>query len=123
MGTSKFISGTFDCHEVYNINHVTGIAKFVRFVCICKDCHNFIHDGRLSAMVDKTEDGKRDTAELEYFRIIDRGEAILKKHKLKRQTTNRSKIAPWESWKLIYQGKEYKPIYKNMKEWREHFDV
>jgi len=119
-GTSKFISGTFDCHEVYRIWYKPGIAKFVKFVCICKDCHNFIHDGRLSAMVDKTEDGKRDTAELEYFRIIDRGEAILKKHNLKKKPYDED-CAEWSKWRMIYEGKEYKPIYKNMKEWREHF--
>ena len=30
-------------------------------------------------------------------------------------------IAPWESWRLIFEGKEYQPIHKNIKEWKDNY--
>jgi hypothetical protein len=115
-GTSKFISGAFDCHEIYKINYTAGTSTFIRCVVICKDCHNFIHSGRLKSLLDE---GK--ITEFEYWRIIKRGNAILKKHNIRKAMPSNN-CAEWKDWKLIYQGKEYKPIYKNMKEWREHFN-
>ena len=116
-GSSRFISkGGFECHEVYNIQYSAGISTFIRYVVICKDCHNFIHEGRLSSLVEANKITRH-----EYWRIIKRGNAILKKHGLYKKRPSRIHTE-WSSWKLIYQGKEYKPIYKNMKEWRAAYE-
>lgn len=126
-GTSKFISGAFDCHEVYRFNCRAGIARFVKFVVICKDCHDFIHDGRLQAIIDKMVKDRETSykvwqSQVNRWRIIDRGNKILEKHKLKRKNLCLVSNVGWSSWKLIYQGKEYKPIYKSMKEWRAAYE-
>ena len=52
--------------------------------------------------------------------IIKRGREILKKHKI-RKVKYRGQVAEWSQWRLIFEGKEYQPIYKNMKEWKEKY--
>ena len=115
-GASKFIKGHFDCHEIYEINYEAGYLKFIKFVAICKDCHNFIHIGRLKALRKKKE-----VSHQEYTRILERGKAILKNNKLKKKI-HKGSCAKWDKWRLIYEGKEYKPEYKSYEEWNNHFN-
>lgn len=116
-GTSKLISGTLECHEEYNINYEAGISKFIKIVAICKKCHEFIHCGRLKALMQQQA-----VSRSYYLMILKRGRAILKKHKI-RKMGYKGTIAPWENWKLIFEGKEYKPLHKNMKEWKLFYNT
>lgn len=114
-GASKITSGTLECHEEYDINYEAGTSKLVRIVAICKKCHEFIHCGRLKALTKSRKISRR-----YYLMILKRGREILKKHKI-RKIKYRGPVAPWGEWKLIFEGKEYQPIHKNMKEWKDAY--
>jgi hypothetical protein len=114
-GTSKFTTGTLDCHEEYEIDYAKGTSRLKRYVAICKSCHDFIHCGRMKNMM-KTGQLSRSY----YIKILLRGRAILKKHKL-RKTKYHGEVAEWGNWRLIFNGQKHKPIFKNMKEWRDNY--
>lgn len=111
-GESKFTTGPLECHEEYIIHYEVGISKFKRYVAICKQCHEFIHCGRLKALA---RSGK--ITRHYYGKIMKRGRNILKKEKLKK-IKYEGKMAEWNDWKLIFEGQEYKPIYKTHGEWK-----
>lgn len=39
--------GRLDAHELYEYDYAKGTAKFIRTVALSKECHNFIHSGRM----------------------------------------------------------------------------
>jgi hypothetical protein len=114
-GTSKIISGTLECHEEYQINYEAGISKLVRIVAICKKCHEYIHCGRLKALVKSQKISRR-----YYLMIIKRGREILKKHKIKK-VKYRGVISEWSKWKMIFEGREYQPIHKTYEDWKKYY--
>lgn len=50
-------AGKCQAHELYSINWTQQISRFERCVCLCRDCHNFIHSGRTITMYKKGEKG------------------------------------------------------------------
>lgn len=99
-------------HEVYRINYRKGRMTYVETVALCHSCHNFIHDGRLKALLDKAE-----ITEEKYFAIMEHGEAVLKEAGLKKLRPYSGPMAKWEDWRLVLFGEEYPPIFKNYEEW------
>ena len=98
-------------HELYDINYAKGRMTYVETVPLCHWCHNFIHDGRLRMLY---ETG--DITLAKYESIMKHGAAILRAAKLK-QPEPPKKIAPWESWRLVIDGREYEPKYKSQDNW------
>ena len=49
---SGWIRGQLDCHEVYDIDWKTGRVTLKELVGLCKQCHSYIHFGRLFAQRD-----------------------------------------------------------------------
>lgn len=37
-------------HELYSYDWKDGLAVFERTICCCRDCHNFIHSGRMQSL-------------------------------------------------------------------------
>lgn len=65
-------------HECYEIVWNKASAKYIGTVALCYSCHNFIHCGRLSALV---EEGK--ASEEKLFHVLVRGLKILESNGLK----------------------------------------
>lgn len=110
-------------HELYEVNYQKGTATYIHTVPLCHGCHNYIHDGRLTVLLQtgKIHHGK-------YAAILQHGDNVLKEAGLKKMTRNerelefqglekKGKIAPWHKWRLILDGKEYPTPYKNYEEW------
>lgn len=125
-----------EAHELWDINYDTGVTTIKDIVPLCHYCHNFIHSGRLTAIV-----GKEKTVE-EVKNILEHGFDILAKAKLQcfPGTLELAKIVgadtkgvtaydtkheteiKWEDWKVVFEGKEYKSLFKNFEEWEAHYN-
>lgn len=95
-------------HEVYEIDYLAGIAEYKETVPLCHFCHNYIHDGRLNCLL---ESGRIHQAK--YVAIIQHGDAVLKKHGLKREKYE-GPMADWGDWRLIVEGREYMPSFRSL---------
>lgn len=104
-----------EAHELYDYDYKKGRLTFIELVPLCHCCHNYIHSGRMQALVDK--------GEMEFDKMVfirKRGDKIVKDNKLKRPKPP-TKCAEWSKWRLIFDGKEYAPKFKNYAEWLNHF--
>ena len=102
-----------EVHEVYDIDYSKGTSTYVEAIPLCHSCHNFVHRGRLQALLQKGEITKA-----KYNYIINRGFAMIKEYKLVHPTVP-AMIAPWESWRLIIDGVSYPGLTKV--EWQRKF--
>ena len=99
-------------HEIYSIDYERGRSTYIETVPLCHYCHNFIHDGRLEALLDA---GKIHHSK--YVAIKLHGEEILLKHRLKPKEPHRGVCADWANWRLVIDGVEFPPLYKTFEEW------
>jgi len=111
-------------HELYSINYRLGRMIYIRTTPLCHFCHNYIHDGRLEALLDK---GK--ISHGKFAQIIQHGDDVLKRANLKRPNKRdrdraivdailSGNIAEWKDWRMIVNGEEYPPIYVDHNHWR-----
>ena len=112
-----------EAHEIYEVDYQKGIATFVEAVPLCNLCHMYIHDGRLTHLLEKGL-----IHHYKFVQVIKHGDAVLKRAGLER-TSHRErelavqaleasgKLAKWASWRLSLDGKLYEPIYKSYAEW------
>lgn len=112
-----------EAHEVYEIDYQKGRATFKEVVPLCHYCHNYIHDGRMTHLLEK---GLLHHAK--FVAVIKHGDSVLRKAGLERLTHRErelevqaleaaGKLCRWSQWRLILDGKEYEPIYKSYAEW------
>lgn len=110
-------------HELYLTDYRAGRLTYVETVPLCHYCHNFIHDGRMLALVrqGKMPQGK-------YISVIQHGNRVLADANLQRKThaereadiarkIQMGEMAEWDTWRLILFDKEYPPIYSTHEEW------
>lgn len=108
-----------EAHEIYDIDYKRGRMRLREIVALCHYCHNYVHINRLRALVDsrKAPPGK-------LHRVLAHGQRILSSNRVKpwfnaqkieKQMQN-SKVK-WGDWRLIWDGKEYPPRFKNETEW------
>jgi hypothetical protein len=90
-----------ECHEVYDIDPVKREFKLVGFVCLCKRCHQFIHQGRLRVLL-----AQGTITEKYYHEIIDHGNRLLENNGLKKNDLSAEEIKN-PNWHLLYEGKKY----------------
>lgn len=109
-------------HELYEIDYAKGRAKYLETVPLCHCCHNFIHDGRLLAMLEKGE-----IHHSKYVTIIQHGEEVLCKAGLKRlslverdRLILEGELMEWSKWRLRIGRNLYQPRFKSLEEWKEH---
>jgi hypothetical protein len=116
-----------EAHETYEIDYHKGTAKYLGSNPLCHFCHNFIHDGRLQALLDQ---GKLHHDK--FVKIIQHGEAVLAKAGLSRpshaereaqvqQLITNGKIAEWSSWRLQIGRKKYPGKFPTMEDWIKHY--
>jgi len=121
---AKFVQW-LECHEMYDIDYTTGRVEFVELVALCHSCHNFIHSGRLRALLDKREIGiarfeyimARGSKLLELSGIVDDRESKFEELRIQ------GKLCKWEDWHLIIDGVNYGQRFKSYMEWARHWGV
>ena len=99
-------------HEVYDIDYPAGRMTYVETVALCHSCHNFIHDGRLKAILDKGE-----ITQEKYDAIMAHGRLVLKEAGLAKPPPYVGPMAQWEDWRLVLDGKEYPPVFADYEAW------
>jgi hypothetical protein len=90
-----------ECHEIYDIDSVKREFKLGGFVCLCKKCHQYIHQGRLRMLV-----AEGAITEKYYNEIITRGNKLLSDKGLKKNDFSPEEIKN-PHWYLLYEGKRY----------------
>lgn len=121
-----------EAHECYEIDYGKGRIEMKLIVALCHLCHNSIHSGRLNMLLgagkitqsfyDEVKEHEAHVLsnihglvpELEFLRIT-------LSNRMKAQTT--SDFAEWDSWRLILEGKEYKPLFTSYEHWRDHYSM
>lgn len=99
-------------HEVYTTDYVQGRLVYVETVPLCHACHNYIHSGRLKALLDQ---GK--ISHQRYAAIIQHGDRILERAGLRKPLPYDGRCAEWSRWRLVLNGKHYPPLFKSIEEW------
>lgn len=116
-------------HELYSIDYAKGRAVYLETVPLCHFCHNYIHDGRLQALLDKGQ-----ITHSKYASIIQHGDAVLLRAGLvkPRHSERESRIeleiqegrvAPWGDWRMVINGVEYPPKYATIEEWALNYGI
>lgn len=105
-------------HEVYRTDYVHGRMVYVEAVPLCNFCHNFIHSGRLQALLDKHK-----ITQQRYTSIIQHGERILARAGLCKPRPYEGKVAEWSKWRLVLNRRMYKPRFRSLEDWAKHFNV
>jgi hypothetical protein len=112
-------------HERYELDYARGRATYVETVPLCHFCHNYIHDGRLLALLQRGE-----VHQAKYVAIMQHGDSVLFRAGLRKQTraerdeefrlaATRGEVAAWKDWRLVVDGVEYPPLYKSLEEWQQ----
>lgn len=102
-----------EAHEVYHTDYEKGLLTYLRAAPLCVNCHNYIHDGRLTWLV---ETGQI-TAQ-RFAAVIRHGDRVLREVGLKREPLQvrnlrislllqEGKVAQWEDWKLVVNSVEF----------------
>jgi hypothetical protein len=116
-----------EAHECYEIDYKTGKSTLKMVAALCHSCHNYVHSGRMNMMLEKGEI-TRDF----FIDICNHGDHLTDSIKscpeelvfLQRTLYNLAELktqkiatVKWEDWRLILDGKEYKPIHKTYDDW------
>lgn len=105
---------TLDCHEFYRIYYDKKEMELIEFVALCKQCHAFVHSGRLQGEYDK---GRVD--EEDCWLVFSHGERVLSNggldFKQKEVDTNEYRDE-WKDWCLVLDGK------RHYSKWIDYFD-
>lgn len=114
-------TGRLEAHEMWEFDYENGVGTVIDIVPLCHYCHNFIHSGRLYMVMgeEKTRDEVR--------AILEHGFKILAENNLKafpftvsfarEMSVDTHGVQPYpigcsmkqSGWKMVYNGKEYKP--------------
>lgn len=115
-------------HEWYDIDYMEGTATYIRTVPLCHSCHNYIHDGRMSTLLDL---GKIPHAK--YAKIIMHGDRVLADAGLSKPSMEQREleflhmeragvVADWSDWRLILNGVEYPPKFSSLSEYLAYWE-
>lgn len=85
---------------------------YVETVPLCHLCHNYIHMGRLEALLEKGE-----LTHKKFSDVVIHGQQVLAEAGLKPLTLYTGPIADWGDWSLIIGRKRYPPKFKSQEEW------
>jgi len=105
-------------HEHYDINYKTGEVKFVKVVALCHSCHNYIHNGRMQALLEQGV-----ITRIRFNQIQKHGELVLRLagHKIFRPSyPAQSEDVRWDDWHMVIEGKKYYSPFKDYDAWIEY---
>lgn len=103
-------------HEVYKTDYRRGRMLYIETVPLCHYCHCFIHSGRLDAMAKQ-----RKISWGKVKAVLDHGRKVLAVAGLKKRNPVTFKVAKWDRWRLVLDGEEHPPVYKDYKHWLAAF--
>jgi len=114
-------------HELYEIDYVRGRMTYVETVPLCHYCHQYVHDGRMNAELER---GKMRPQK--YRAVMDHGDAVLAAAGLKRLTHQQrddaieeavlnGAVAAWGRWRLVVDGRCYPPRFKTKEAWEREY--
>jgi hypothetical protein len=122
-----------EAHEYYDIDFATGKAVYKEAVALCHSCHQFIHSGRLLAVLEKGE-----ISFDRVHRIVDKGldlcfafdvipyvglQPLVEYLGIPWQSFWQPDFyAPWSEWRLVVDGKEYKG-FDTIEDWAEKYNA
>lgn len=112
-----------EAHEIYDIDYRLGRATYVKAVPLCHCCHNYIHDGRLQALLKQGL-----VSHYKYSVIMRHGDRVLSNAGLskERHDVREAKIAQmdvcgsvaaWSEWRMVVDGVEYPPKFPSFESW------
>jgi len=114
-------------HELYNTDYSTGRLYYVRTTPLCSLCHQFLHDGRLTWLLET-----RQISSYYFSAVLKHGHRVLEEAGLRRPSLQergaylamlleKGKIAPWSEWRLVVNGNEYLPRIADPKEFNDYY--
>ncbi len=104
----KWVEG----HEIYAIDHIKGLMIYVETVALCHSCHNYVHSGRMQALL---EAGKMSQAK--FAAIVIHGDRVLAAAGLTRLPPHDGPTADWGKWRLVVGKKRYKGLFSCEADW------
>jgi len=121
---SKWWNETRQAAYVSTAYHCSACGVW-KSVPLCHYCHNFIHDGRMRALIQQ-----RKFKFAKYTAVIQHGNAVLKRVGLEKvpyakreeaivELALNGRLAEWPTWRLVLFGKKYKPKFKTEEQWRK----
>jgi len=103
-------------HEIYRIDYALGRATYLETVPLCHACHNFIHDGRLGALLERGE-----CTQSKYDATLRHGQNVLDSAGLARLGYYAGPMAAWQDWRLVIGEAEYPPRFQSYEEWERYW--
>jgi hypothetical protein len=103
-------------HEWYEIDYRRGRMTYKECIPLCHFCHNYIHIGRLQALLEKGE-----IHQAKFVVILQHGDRVLREVGLVRNPPYDGPFAEWSDWRLVIDGREYPPKFKTFEAWQKHF--
>lgn len=112
-----------EAHECYDVDWAKGRMKYAECVALCHFCHNYIHSGRLQALLEKGEIHHH-----KFAAIRQHGDGVLaaaglakesydvRDARIKKMVMN-GQVAEWGKWRLVIGRKTYKPLYPTKEAW------
>jgi len=105
-----------EAHELYDTDYLAGRLTYIEAVPLCHYCHNYIHTGRLTALLEKGEVTQED-----FDAVMSHGDRVLAESGLVKPPLHSGPMADWSDWKLVIDGKEYPQRYKTKEEWEQAY--
>jgi len=123
-----------EAHEDYDIDYSAGTVAIKGIIPLCHSCHNFIHSGRMYILLQKGTFTMQKIVD-----ILIHGFVILKENNLDCFAGTKGianaidilpmvdalpipdKMAKWQDWKLILEGKEYYSKFESQEAWAEFY--
>lgn len=110
-------------HELYETDYRAGRLTYLETVPLCNYCHSYIHDGRLTWLLESGQLGAG-----KFAVIMQHGNRVLSGANLVRPSRAQREadllrliksgdLAAWSDWRLVLFGAEYPPLYENEDEW------
>lgn len=102
-------------HEAYDIDWKKGTCTLVEIVSLCHYCHNYIHQGRLRALVEYGRESK------EFLQDVIRHGDNLTAHLERPKPPDILHMAPWDEWVMIIDATPYPSRFRSQDEWATYF--
>tara|TARA_Y100000310_G_scaffold240970_1_gene244888 strand:- start:667 stop:1236 length:570 start_codon:yes stop_codon:yes gene_type:complete len=134
-GTRPELNRDLHAHEVYEYDWEACSARMTSVTALCRDCHSFIHSGRMQALVSKGQ-----MSEDEMSLLLQRGYLLVKAAGLVEErvqihrdirrimqgssgtrTMREWEDETWDLWHLIIDGESRHSLFADYEAWRSHY--